>query len=311
MAVTLTVPLWLAIAVGLLVLWSILDRLLIPSARWFLRRRVNRVVEEINTRLKIRIPAFKLTKREVLIDRLLYDPRVQEAAEAEARDTRMPRQAVQARVEQYAREIVPAFNAYVFSSGILARQEPRALALPSAPRLLRRGGSGEDRRQGDRRVSDQPQKQHGLHPRLLPGRREERPLLCGRRVGPHLAAPDAHPSMGAYSCGATRTTPSIGVSSSATWPWRRPPASRRRSFPKGGSRATGGCARRNWAFSTTWFAPSTRPVSATSPSCRSGSITTVRSRTGASSPSWTRRRRRPQPAARSTTRSASSFETSG
>ena len=82
-AVTLTLPLWLAILLGLLALWSALDRLLIPSARWFLRRRVNRVLEEINTRLKIRIPPFKLTKREVLIDRLLYDPQVQEAAEAE------------------------------------------------------------------------------------------------------------------------------------------------------------------------------------------------------------------------------------
>ena len=86
MAVTLTLPLWLAIVLGLLALWSALDRLLIPSARWFLRRRVNRVLEEINTRLKIRIPPFKLTKREVLIDRLLYDPQVQEAAEAEARE---------------------------------------------------------------------------------------------------------------------------------------------------------------------------------------------------------------------------------
>jgi glycerol-3-phosphate O-acyltransferase len=114
LAVTLTLPLWLAVVLGLLALWSALDRLLIPSARWFLRRRVNRVLEEINTRLKIRIPPFKLTKREVLIDRLLYDPQVQEAAEAEARESGMPREAVQARVGTYAREIVPAFNAYVY-----------------------------------------------------------------------------------------------------------------------------------------------------------------------------------------------------
>jgi glycerol-3-phosphate O-acyltransferase len=114
MAVTLTLPLWLAIAAGILVLWSVLDRLLIPGARWFLRRRVNRVLEEINTRLKIRIPPFKLTKREVLIDRLLYDPQVQEAAEAEARETGAPRDVVQRRIARYAQEIVPAFNAYVY-----------------------------------------------------------------------------------------------------------------------------------------------------------------------------------------------------
>src|SRR5512141_3528423 len=101
----ITVPLWLGILVGLLALWSALDRLLIPSARWFLRRRVNRVLEEINTRLKIRIPAFKLTKREVLIDRLLYDPQVQEAAEAEARESGAPREAVDRRIGRYAQEI--------------------------------------------------------------------------------------------------------------------------------------------------------------------------------------------------------------
>ncbi|HKF43570.1 MAG TPA: 1-acyl-sn-glycerol-3-phosphate acyltransferase [Thermoanaerobaculia bacterium] len=114
MAVTLTLPPWLAVALALVVLWAVLDRLLLPGARWFLRRRVNRVLEEINTRLKIRIPPFKLTKREVLIDRLLYDPLVQEAAETEARESGAPREAVQRRVKRYAREIVPAFNAYVY-----------------------------------------------------------------------------------------------------------------------------------------------------------------------------------------------------
>jgi glycerol-3-phosphate O-acyltransferase len=111
---TVMLPLWLAILLILLVLWAALDRLLIPSVRWFLRRRMNRVLEEINTRLKIRIPPFKLTKREVLIDRIVYDPVVAQAAEEEARATQLPRDIVQARVRRYAREIVPAFNAYVY-----------------------------------------------------------------------------------------------------------------------------------------------------------------------------------------------------
>src|SRR5512141_1401626 len=125
----ITVPLWLGILVGLLALWSALDRLLIPGARWFLRRRVNRVLEEINTRLKIRIPAFKLTKREVLIDRLLFDPQVQEAAAAVGRDEDMPREVVLERVAGYAREIVPSFNAYAyFRFGYaLARNVARSL----------------------------------------------------------------------------------------------------------------------------------------------------------------------------------------
>jgi glycerol-3-phosphate O-acyltransferase len=111
---TVTLPIWLAVLIGALFLWAFLDRLLLPGARWFFRRRVNRVLDEINTRLKIRIPPFKLTRREVLIDRLLFDQQVQEAAESEARETGAPREAVQARVRRYALEIVPAFNAYIY-----------------------------------------------------------------------------------------------------------------------------------------------------------------------------------------------------
>ncbi|MGH9316448.1 MAG: 1-acyl-sn-glycerol-3-phosphate acyltransferase [Thermoanaerobaculia bacterium] len=111
---TITLPLWLAVPLGLLAIWAALDRLLIPGGRWLLRRRVHRVLEEINTRLKIQIPPFKLTKREVLIDRLMYDPQVQEEAAARARENEMPRQAVMRQVSRYAREIVPAFNAYLY-----------------------------------------------------------------------------------------------------------------------------------------------------------------------------------------------------
>jgi glycerol-3-phosphate O-acyltransferase len=110
----ISLPLWLAVLLVLLAAWSLLDRLLLPSVRWFFRRRVNRVLEEIHTRLKIQIPPFKLTKREVLIDRLLFDPQVQEAAAAVSKNEEMPRQVVQERVAEYAREIVPSFNAYAY-----------------------------------------------------------------------------------------------------------------------------------------------------------------------------------------------------
>ena len=75
-----SLPIWLAILVGALALWALVGYFVLPGARWILRRRVNRVLEEVEARLKIRIPPFKLTKRDVLIERLLDDPRVQEAA---------------------------------------------------------------------------------------------------------------------------------------------------------------------------------------------------------------------------------------
>jgi glycerol-3-phosphate O-acyltransferase len=107
-------PLWLALILAALAAWAVLDRLLVPSVRWYLRRRVNRVIDELNTRLKLEIPAFHRTKRKVLIDRLLYDPKVVEAVDLYAREQSMPREVVMDRVERYAREIVPAFNAYFY-----------------------------------------------------------------------------------------------------------------------------------------------------------------------------------------------------
>ena len=109
-----TLPLWLAILLVILASWAALDRLLVPSVRWYLRRRVNRVIDELNTRLRLEIPPFHRTRRQVLIDRLVYDPKVVQAVDEHARETGMPREVALARVERYAREIVPAFNAYFY-----------------------------------------------------------------------------------------------------------------------------------------------------------------------------------------------------
>ncbi|HVT18017.1 MAG TPA: 1-acyl-sn-glycerol-3-phosphate acyltransferase [Thermoanaerobaculia bacterium] len=111
---SVTLPVWLAALLFLFAAWAALDRLLVPSVRWYLRRRVNRVIDELGTRLRIEIPPFQRTRRQVLIDRLLYDPKVIEAADASARERGMPRDVVMAQVERYAREIVPAFNAYFY-----------------------------------------------------------------------------------------------------------------------------------------------------------------------------------------------------
>jgi glycerol-3-phosphate O-acyltransferase len=94
--------------------WAVLDRILIPSTRWFLRRRINRVIDEISTRLDIQIKPFQLTKRQVLIDRLVYDPGVIEAVQEKAKAQNCPREVVQAEVVSYAKEIVPSFNAYLY-----------------------------------------------------------------------------------------------------------------------------------------------------------------------------------------------------
>ncbi len=107
-------PLWMVLLLGALAAVAVLDRLLVPSVRWYLRRQVNEVIDEVNTRLALKIPAFHRTKRRVLIDRLLFDPKVLEAVDEHARTQGTPREVVLARIETYAREIVPAFNAYFY-----------------------------------------------------------------------------------------------------------------------------------------------------------------------------------------------------
>ncbi len=110
----ITISVWLFVVLVAVAVIAVLDRVLIPSSRWFLRRRINRVIEEIGTRLDIEIRPFQLTKRQVLVDRLVYDPEVIDAVRTYAREHDMPLEVVQDKVAGYAREIVPSFNAYVY-----------------------------------------------------------------------------------------------------------------------------------------------------------------------------------------------------
>jgi glycerol-3-phosphate O-acyltransferase len=114
MADPIAIPLWLFAPIALFAAWSLFDRLLIPSGRWFLRRRLNRLIDRVNRRLQIGIQPFQLTKRQVLIDRLIYDPQVVQAAGEYAAEQNVPREVAMAHVHRYAHEIVPAFNAYIY-----------------------------------------------------------------------------------------------------------------------------------------------------------------------------------------------------
>jgi glycerol-3-phosphate O-acyltransferase len=129
MAATVSLPLWLALLLAALAAVALLDRALVPGLRWVLRRRVNRVIGEINARLRLRIPPVKLTRRAVLVDRLVWDPRTLEALEAHVKATGEPHPVAMRRVQAYAREIVPSFNAYAyFRLGFwIARAAARAL----------------------------------------------------------------------------------------------------------------------------------------------------------------------------------------
>jgi glycerol-3-phosphate O-acyltransferase len=108
------IPLWLFILLVAIVILMVLDKVLIPGARWFIRRRINRIIDDIGTRLDIEIKPIQITKRQVLIDRLVYDTKVVEAINNEALARDIPRETVQRQVATFAREIVPSFNAYLY-----------------------------------------------------------------------------------------------------------------------------------------------------------------------------------------------------
>ena len=110
MADIVSVPFWLFVSLGILATIAIFDRVFAPSVRWFFRRRVNDAIDELNTRLDLQIQPFKLTKRQSLIDQLLYDPDIIKAVDLEHQSTGKPRTVIMDAAKRYADEIVPSFS---------------------------------------------------------------------------------------------------------------------------------------------------------------------------------------------------------
>jgi len=111
---TITLPYWIFILLVVFAAVMVLDRILLPGARWYLKRRVNRVIEEINTRLDIEIRPFQFTRRQALIDQLVFDEKVIDAIKTYAEEKKMPHTVAQEKARKYATEIIPAFNAYIY-----------------------------------------------------------------------------------------------------------------------------------------------------------------------------------------------------
>ena len=114
MTEAIAIPAWLVAILAILSSWAILDRILFPCIRWLIRGRVDRVVDQLNSRLQLGIPTFHRTRRRVLVDRLANDPVVLAAVAARSRETGQSPDELLREVEGYAREIVPSFNAYAY-----------------------------------------------------------------------------------------------------------------------------------------------------------------------------------------------------
>ena len=94
--------------------YALIMSVLFPSVRWYLRRRLNRTVDKLNSSLQIKIRPLQRSKRQILIDQLMFDREILAVIEEQAQRDNIPRDVLQQKVKSYAREIVPSFNAYIY-----------------------------------------------------------------------------------------------------------------------------------------------------------------------------------------------------
>lgn len=114
MFMPITLPLWLVVLIIAFAAVTFASHFLFPSVRWFFRRRFERAVARINARLDRPIEPFKLARRQDMIARLLYDPRVLEAVGDHAREMEIPGNVALQQARRYAREIVPSFSTTLY-----------------------------------------------------------------------------------------------------------------------------------------------------------------------------------------------------
>jgi glycerol-3-phosphate O-acyltransferase len=116
-----SLPLWLFLLICFMALWAAGHLFIRPLIRRMLKRREKRAIAEINSRLDLQLPPFKLFKRRVLIDKLLYDEKLRDEVQAHCRESGISIEEALAKIKRYAREIVPSFNAplyFKFGNGL-------------------------------------------------------------------------------------------------------------------------------------------------------------------------------------------------
>ena len=108
------IPLWALVLIMAFAVVTFASHFLFPSVRWFFRRRMERVVARLNTRLTRPIEPFKLARRHDMIQRLIYDPEIAQAVEEHACTEDIPQDVAFEAAHRYAREIVPRFSATAY-----------------------------------------------------------------------------------------------------------------------------------------------------------------------------------------------------
>ncbi|KAF0173827.1 MAG: glycerol-3-phosphate O-acyltransferase [Rhodobacteraceae bacterium] len=108
------VPFWLLLLILAFAAITFASHFLFPSVRWFFRKRAEKALAQLNARLDRPIELFKLARRQDMIVRLSYDPRVLEAVADHAAETGVPGSVAFEEARAYAREIVPGFSTTLY-----------------------------------------------------------------------------------------------------------------------------------------------------------------------------------------------------
>lgn len=114
MTQTISMPAWVFALILLFAAVTFASHFLFPSVRWFFRKRAERVIAKLNSRLTRPIEPFKLARRYDMIQRLIYDPEVTKAVADYAHEEGIPENVAFEKARHYAREIVPSFSATAY-----------------------------------------------------------------------------------------------------------------------------------------------------------------------------------------------------
>lgn len=90
-AAAVNIPTSLFLLLVLATAYYVVMSILYPGVRWFLRRRLNRAVDKLNASLRIKIKPLQRTKREVMIDQLIFDQEILTLIEERSRQDNIPR----------------------------------------------------------------------------------------------------------------------------------------------------------------------------------------------------------------------------
>jgi glycerol-3-phosphate O-acyltransferase len=111
---TVALPLWLLVLILAFAAGTALDRVLKPAVRWFFRRRIERLMARVNSRLDRKLQPFRFAARKDMVSRLAYDRQVLEAVTEHATEAGIPAEVAFEVARRYAHEIVPSFSAYFY-----------------------------------------------------------------------------------------------------------------------------------------------------------------------------------------------------